>query len=315
MDYDNFLENVCKGVQDICAPGETVSIKRVLKNNSVELDGLYVTGGNSNIAPTVYLNSFYDDFCGGRSMEDIVDTVARVEKENRVECSLEVGDFLTFEKIKDRIIFKLVNTAENKKLLLEVPNRPFLDLSVIFLIFIDKSEGGMATTVIHDNHMNKWNITENELYELALSNMRRIFIPDLRGMEDLLREMLICDSVSSELEREILDEIESRNVAPMYVLTNHNKVYGATGMLYEDLLGEFAKEHGSFYILPSSIHELILVPDACGVNSDSLLDMVTEVNLTQVAKEEVLSDNIYYYDSDSGTLGLINKINNNVINT
>ena len=83
---------------------------------------------------------------------------------------------------------------------------------------------------------------------------------------------------------------------PMYVLTNQQKLYGAACMLYPGVLKAFSEENGQdFYVLPSSVHEVILIPAEPGTNEALLREIVTEINRTQVAKDEVLADSIYYY--------------------
>ncbi len=80
-------------------------------------------------------------------------------------------------------------------------------------------------------------------------------------------------------------------------MSNAGKRYGAAGLLRAGLLGEFVGRIGEgFYILPSSIHELILLP--CSIASlevGELRKMVREINEAEVIREEWLSENVYYY--------------------
>lgn len=91
----------------------------------------------------------------------------------------------------------------------------------------------------------------------------------------------------------------------MYVATNVNGVNGASVMLYDDLLKNFANKIGkNLFILPSSTHELILVPDTGFMNAKDIKSMVMDVNETQVAADEILSNNVYYFSLDTGSITL-----------
>lgn len=90
---------------------------------------------------------------------------------------------------------------------------------------------------------------------------------------------------------------------PMHVATTENSCFGAGIIAIPDFLEDAAeKMHGDFYILPSSIHEIILIPADCGVDASELRDMVYDVNKVEVSEEEKLSDNVYFYSAAEHTL-------------
>ena len=83
----------------------------------------------------------------------------------------------------------------------------------------------------------------------------------------------------------------------MFVLTNDTKVNGAAAILNDDIRQEIAEKVGDFYMLPSSIHETLIIPKDAGMEFKELEQMVQEVNQTQVAPGERLSDHVYEYDA------------------
>ena len=108
-------------------------------------------------------------------------------------------------------------------------------------------------------------------------------------MEEMVLEMVHDLKVDEEKNGSILP-------VPMYILTNEYKLNGAATILYRDVLEDFSKAcDGDFYLLPSSIHEVILVPAKECNSFDEMTQMVQEVNETQVEAEELLADHAYYY--------------------
>jgi hypothetical protein len=93
----------------------------------------------------------------------------------------------------------------------------------------------------------------------------------------------------------------------MYVLTNTSGSLGAAALFYPDVKDKAAELIGSdYYILPSSTHEVILVPDSAGINPKELCEMVKQANRTVVDEKDILSDNVYHYDKDSRDLSRVN---------
>ena len=150
--------------------------------------------------------------------------------------------------------------------------------------------------------MESWNLTVKDLYQLAGVNTPRLFPPSIRTMEDVLQEVLEPMNESYpiyEEEEDITQEIPFHIESPhsMYILSNSSGINGASALLYPQVIEKFSNSiKSNVYILPSSIHEVILVPFQEEIDKSQLTQMVNEVNETQVSKEEVLSSSVYYYD-------------------
>lgn len=291
MEFTNFTTLVKNEVEKRAGENYQVKLNDVMKNNGVMLRGITLMQDDSNISPTIYLNPYYDAYENGETtlgtvIEDVLDTYER----NKVNRSIDMKFFLNYDIVKTRIIFKLVNTEKNHELLQDIPHIPFHDLSIVFQCLVSEERFGNASILIHNVHMQLWRVNARELYERALENTPRLQGYELTDMRSVLEEMKQLGGERAEEIEEIEQEI------PMYVLSNRTRIHGAACILYPDILKDFAYVVGKdLYVLPSSVHEVILLPADGTQDSGQLEEMVREINRTQVEEEEVLSDSVYYY--------------------
>ena len=214
-----------------------------------------------------------------------------------MQKNFDISFVTDFSKVKSRICYKLINAKKNKALLEDVPHVLVEDLAVIFYILVSANAEETGTITVKDNMMKLWNVTTDDLYELALANTQRLFRGSVQSMANVM-----IDILSKELDDEAVMEFYDMMVdvddrVPMYVCTNTMKSNGAGVILYDGLLREFADRVDSdVFVLPSSIHETLLIPVSAGMDLEALKDMVRSINRTEVAPDEILSDNVYYYD-------------------
>lgn len=276
-----------------------VRLDDVRKNNGIVLKGLTVTQDDSNISPTIYLNSYYEEYIRGRAtlinvVNDVIDTYHR----NKVNQSVDMRYFLNYESVKRRIIYKLVNTEKNRELLEDVPHIEFLDLSIIFQCLVTQEEFGRASILIHNVHLKLWDVSVEALYQSAKENTQQLQEYEIKGMTEVLHEIMSSAEALENSAREDCTSDFSSSV-PMYVLSNKSRVEGAACMLYPNLIRDFAEAiQSSFYIIPSSIHELLLLPTKHLEESQEIKNMIREINDTQVHAEEILSYSLYLYDKE-----------------
>ena len=133
--------------------GYTVRVQEVQKNNGMVLSGLTIQKVGVNIAPTIYLDSYYENYKEGRTLESIVNAVSAVYEQHKVETDFDVERISDYDAVKDRICFKLINAEKNKELLKDVPYVPFMDLAIVFYILIDQSADGNATALVRNAMM------------------------------------------------------------------------------------------------------------------------------------------------------------------
>ena len=210
---------------------------------------------------------------------------------------MDLSFFTDFDRVKYRIIYKLIHRQKNLTLLEDIPHYLFLDLAVVFCCYLPDTPNGNGSILIHNNHMDYWKITAKTLYDLAIKNTPILLPYELKSMEDVLKCMCPAESAPS-LEADLTTDTPS-----MYVLSNTEKLYGASAMLYPDVISSFANFLDSdLCILPSSIHEVLLLPIKERSHDLELDHIVREVNASQVLEEDILSDHAYYFDRTAGLI-------------
>lgn len=279
-----------------------IQLNTILKNNSITMEGVVILKDGEKISPNIYLSEYYLRYEEGKSMDEIVTQILSVYYD-KVQEKNDIDINFTYEAMKDQIIFRLVNKEKNLELLKECPYVEFLDMAVTFHCLVQDGLDSIGTIRITKEHQTLWQVPTEEIYECAKKNTPLLMPPVIRKMEDVLKEMLLEDEslceneeMKSQLERMTLDEEVKTNQAEMFILSNTKGINGASCVLYEDVIRNFAKlVQCNIYILPSSIHEVILLPERETYDSSVLQEMVQDINRTQVPYEEVLSDQIYYY--------------------
>lgn len=296
MNYQDFKHYILSALQDELGTDVRITIQDVIKNNNTHLDGLTIFSNRHNLSPTIYLNYYFHAYEKGRSLPDILDDILSIYQKNVSGCHIDVSFFTDYDKVKSRIIMKLVNYERNRELLADVPHYRYLDLAIIFNCLLESASEGNATILIYNHHLSYWNVTRDDLYALALCNTPRLLTYDLRNMTDVLHELLSSDDAPPLTE-------DITGPCAMYVLSNHHKLNGSVCILYPNLLKDFAgKLCADFYILPSSVHEVLLIPACNEVSYQELSAMVKEVNASQLSREEILSDHVYYFSRESGQI-------------
>lgn len=293
MKYQEFIEIVKDYMKDHVPTGHRVVIQPVLKNNGTTYDGLIIIDPILNISPTIYLNPYYHRYLNGVSISDIFEDILQTYHENKPFEDFDISVFKDFSKAKERIVVKLVNYKKNKELLLEIPHIQFHDLALIFVCSVSDFLDEYATILIHNQHLNMWGVSLEELYQIGMKNSPEMLPCRYERMEDYFERIM-------DNPFPFLADLH------MYLLTNQIKIHGATCMVYPGLLKELAdKLQDNLIIIPSSIHEVLILPEKSTKGTYTLADlknMVCEANDTQLTDDEVLSDHAYLYIRETGEL-------------
>lgn len=296
MEMSNFAQEVCTAVGKELGKDYEIKIQKVQKNNGICRTGILVLAKGGNVAPTIYLEEFLAAYESGIPINRIALQIMGAYQRNTGKDSIDTEFFRSFGKVKDRICYRLVEKKRNETLLEEIPHMEFLDLAICFYYAYYSDVLGEGSILIYNSHMKMWDTSTEELFELARENTPRLF----PWKCSTLGEILAGDARTEEeeggsktgLQVPLYDEI------PMKILTNSKRSYGAVCILYPGVLEEVAERMGGdFYILPSSVHEVILLPYDGTFSEKSIKDMISEVNRTQVEPEEVLCDSLYYYNA------------------
>lgn len=286
MEYCTFIEKIKDYISETLGDDYRVNLDSVLKNNSVCLDCIIIQAEDERVTPSIYLRSYYEDYINGKDMSDIANDIINVYKNSSIsdEKVLEnLSDPTDFEGIKDRIVARMVNKDMNERLVSECPHIDYLDLMLTFHIIMDIYDEGDASIRVGNALFESWNISIDELAAAAMVNMLRLFPPRVEPL--------------SNMAGEPLEKFGEENVlSGLYVLTNKNSAYGAVCMLYDGFMKRVALEfEADIVILPSSVHEVIFMKLGDDGELPKLLDMVEEVNDTQLPVQELLSYNLYVY--------------------
>ena len=305
MNYELFKEVVMGKFMDYM-PEEYKDYELVMtpveKINQVK-DGIHMVavGDKTILSPTIYVNDIYEHYKENEDLNEClkvaVENMERAFKERPFE-----KDVLDFNSAKENIVFQLVNTEQNKEMLKGVPNRQFQDLSIIYRWVVSVDEAGIASAVVRNNLAEKLGFSEEELFNLAVENTRRILPPTVRSMNEVISEIFVKDGMPPEVAELMVEEIPREEM--LWVISNERGLNGAISMLYEDKLHTLAEElDADLYIMPSSIHETIAVSAEFG-DPYQLAEMVTQINMDQVSLDERLSNQVYHYDKDLRKLSL-----------
>jgi len=308
--FDDFITSVINRLKEEfqdCSVEKT----HVTKNNGVRLCGITMRPSDStsitnniHVAPNVYMETYFTEFQKGRPFADIINELKSIYRRNMDSeaAGIQAGMALDFASIKDSICYMLVNKQLNAEFLSTVPNRDFCGLAVIYYIRLVASDKGFATVKITDRLAGIWGISEDELYEIARTNTPRLERGCVMPLSEVMDDTSQRDTSGRYSWFETFDFTNANDRdLPMFVATNASKTHGAVAIMYDGLLEAVAERIGSFFVLPSSIHECILASDKLG-NAEAMARMVKDVNATEVKADEILYDGCFYYNAEKHKL-------------
>ena len=221
MDFNVFIENIVDLLKERMGKTYDIRVTTVTKNNDVRITGVIMMARGDTISPTIYLEGFYEQYQEGAAMERLVDEIISIYEDQMRDINLDMEFFQDFEKVRDRIFYKLISFEKNVRLLEDVPHFRWHDLAIVFYYAMEEELVGKASITIHNQHMTMWSQSVDSLYRTAQKNMKE-------GMPELLLTM-------SELFRQMTGvRIQKDDEIPMYVLTNQEKIYGAAALLYSE---------------------------------------------------------------------------------
>lgn len=292
MTKEQFMEQVTEEIRQKSSQADLdISCGIFLKNNDTTRHGIVLKKRDEFISPTVYVDGFYQDFL--RKKKTIPEVAQKVlEALEKVKGHAELyQDFsVEFEDCRDKIIYRLISYDRNRNYLETVPYLPFLNLAIVFNVVCNISGHGLETITVTNELLDKWDTSTRELVRLAEENTPRLLPATMDSLTSILTKYIgITDDMESSTD--------SSSQMPMILVSNQSGVNGSAVMLYPGVIHGLACQYESnLFILPSSIHEIIAVPDLyCGTGKE-LSRMVQDINQNHVGEEEVLADTAYYYD-------------------
>lgn len=217
---------------------------------------------------------------------------------------VDIRNFLKYESVKNSIVYSLVNTERNRELLGDMPHMDFFDMSIIFCCLLGQEEFCSKRFYIYNAHTKMWGVSEEELYQAAEENTQRLEGYVFKNITDVMYDIMgkenpdgfSCDSCISEISGDM----------PVYVLSNNNCIDGASCILYPNLLRDLADGIDSnFYIIPSSIHEVLIIPAENLDNRKAMAEMLKEGNDAQLNPKEILSYSCFWYSREDEKMSVL----------
>ncbi len=299
-----FAEGVAKEIKNYLPPeyaGMECQVMEQRKNNGVLLTGICFKMPGQQMSPLVYTEPFYEAVRHGEPLNEIMGALAHtVEKSMGVKKLPGFSHPYEYETVKDYLTVQLVNTKANRRQLSDMPHQEMEDLSLtLALRFPMPGAEGSGSIKVTQELVSQWGVSERALYQQAWENMEREQTPVLQSMETVAEDILTgTDSKENFLSED--DMPERSPMEMMYVMSNKEKTYGAAVLSCPGVMEKVSRLFPEgFYILPSSVHEVLIVPKEQGISPKDLGQMVREVNRAEVAREEVLSDRVYEYDKEA----------------
>lgn len=290
MDFANAVVDEIKIHSSSFFPSDfvisSVEINKVMKSNDTECVGIVIRKEGSNIAPNIYLETCYNDYINnGIDLYDICTGIANARMQHDAP-DIDTDNLDNLDKMKDKILPRLVNAKLNAEYLANKPHKFIEDLAVMYIARLADD----ASMPITDSLLDRYGITTDELDKIAMDNLAKSEV-EFKSMYDMMREMIPED---------MWDELPPDD-GMMHVLTNKSKVYGASAILDKSTMDKIVDKLGSgFAIIPSSVHEVIILKVVDNMDVNDLKSMIGTVNTEQLEAKDILSDHPYIYNKKSG---------------
>ncbi len=310
---DSFAKEIGTGIREFLPPNlrdKKIKVEKLNKLNRPEVHSLVVFDNQPDepaMAPNVYLEEFYDKYQSGMKMEDVMEAVAQKSVEVHSIPDQELKDSVkeladnaaNWDYMKERVILSPVGVDMNRAMLANIPHRTMGDIAGIYRIYVGENDLGRGYITVNNDMMGRWGVTEADLNQAAVENSMSVQPSRLMSLSAVMSEMAGAMGMDDPVA---LPEEPGQG---LYVLTNKSKQMGAATIFYPDVADKIeALFPNGCYVIPSSIHELLLTSKDT-LPPEDIAAMVREINNTQVATEDLLSYQVHEYDPKTRTIGLV----------
>lgn len=301
---ERYISDVIDFVDELTGNRYEIYSSTQEKNNSVVVHGICIHNKDSNISPIIQIDGFFED--GMTAYETAVKVVERFNDIKETQLSFDVEMLLDYNAMQDKIAFKLVNRGTNAGLLEESPYAEVLDdLALVYYL-----ELGYGTIPITDTLMEIWGVTEDDLFQSAEMNTPVIHPPTFQLMNVVTVDMeaktenfyaekydMGCEFMTDEeFKQMLIESMDDGNSLPVYILRGGN-TFGASVLMYEDILKSIHEYlENDFYVFPSSVYELVVLPYDEAYDIATIKNIVRFVDKDELDPEDYLSDSVYFFD-------------------
>lgn len=294
LERGEFEAELCRQVLYILGGEYQTELSLVRKNNGVMKTALHIRRENSECIPCFYMDELYRSYCMGENEIALAEYLANIVREECEHVKEKASEYLHKEWIREHLFLRLVQLKTNEEWLQEAVYVPVLDFAAVFYVVTEDTEDGVKSYQLPRRVWESLELGDAEAYfPIIVKNTQRLFPEKLWCVKHNIAE---CRIEGADIIKEVLPEQESLYSYRLYVLSNHRQINGATVLLYPGLLQRIGEMFsGSFYLIPSSVHEVLLLKETREEGAGFLNRMVREVNEQKVEPEEVLADHVYYY--------------------
>ncbi len=311
MNFEEFKNNLAADVKEKleASTGKEFEVEaRTVEKMNESYEGLTVKPVDGEIGVNLNATNLYKDYENGHDYSQIVDGAAHVAEEALVNRpDFDIDSFKDYEKMKDTLAIEIVSAERNKGTLENVPHKNIEDMAVVYRFVLGDTAAGTGSILVTNQMLDNYGITADQLHEDALRNAPEIRPLVIEGMAEVLAKQMGVEDL----------EMLGFNIPPeqeqMFVASVEGNIHGAGVLAYQNFMDQAAERAGgSFFILPSSIHEVLIIPDNGKFDTASLEQMVREVNATTVDISEQLTDSVYHYDAEAKVFELAEKFDGRV---
>ncbi len=288
MNYKEFRQKVFDNIKDHLSEeyqGYEMRFQDVRKGAGNEYEALMIspTDRKMSMVPALNLTNAFKEYENGMSFDEILDKLADIRMHSTLP-NFNKEDIVDYDKIKDRIIPRLINTAANKDYLADKPHKNIEDLSIVYAVRVSEDSQGFADAVITKNLAEMWGVSAQEIHEKAMDNIAER-PPVFQNIESVL---------FGEKENLEIEDVEPEEyTVPFFILTNEQNTKGAVMAINPKTMDRITAKLGEVYVIPSSVHETLIVPKTYIDDLEGLQKMVRDINASEVRPEDQLSNNIY----------------------
>lgn len=299
MDFNEFQNQILQEAKDRMW-GVQVEIRPVEKLQGESYTGLSIQPNDSPMAATLNLDTVYNQMVDqGKSFQEIADDLITHAADIIVDMpKIDVNDITNYDQMKNTLVVQVIPTDRNAEMLADIPHKNIEDMSLVYRMQIDQNENGTSSVLITNAMLENYGVTVDQLHQDAMDAAVINNPATFRSMQEVLSDLMGMPA----------DLMPPMDGPQMYVASVENSLNGAGVIAYPDFMNQVAEQvGGDFFVLPSSVHEVLVVPDDGSIDRHDLESMVREVNASEVLPKDQLSDNVYHYDSQDQVFELAGK--------
>ena len=297
MNFQEFVDKVKEAIRDALPESfrdAQVSVEPFRKLNTSYL-GLQVKKEGQTVVPNINLDAHFREYQEtGKPFADVLTAIA---EQVQLAPPMETEWLKDYSQVKEKLFIRVSDAKENEAFLRMAPHKELDGLAISYHIAFEGLHGVEASTPVTYKMMEMFGVTEEQLHADSLESTQRLYPVQYTSMAEVMNKMM---GIDADMDPDMMPATEGPQ---LMVLTNMQGIHGAATLFYPGQLEAIAQQMGSdFFVLPSSVHETLILPDDGTAEPDSLQFMVREINQSTVAPEDRLSDFVYHYDSKDHVL-------------